>query len=173
MACGQAGDYENATGAGAQFSRVKTLLRQLAEQHFDLCLIDTAAGLFGTAADVITSCDAVMIPQQAEPLGIRSVPKLLDGLNRLRILNPRLNIMGVCLTMVQKDLIDSVEAAAALRRLLPEEMVFQAEVPRDNLFVRASARGLPVGAMQHSGNIHHVFDLMRAEILEKLPISNH
>ena len=44
------------------------------------------------------------------------------------------------------------EAASALRQLLPAEMVFNTQIPRDGLFVRASARGVPVGVFLSTGN---------------------
>jgi chromosome partitioning protein len=168
VASGQASDYEAGGGMGAHLARVRAFLRSAAARGFDLCLIDTAAGLFGITGDVISSSDAIMIPQQAEPLGIRSVPKLLEGLNRLRVMNPRLTVLGVCLTMVQQDLAESAEAASALRQLLPPEMVFQTQIPRDGLFVRASARGLPVGVLEDGAGAQIVFDSLRAEIEAKL-----
>ncbi len=168
VASGQASDYEAGGGMGAHLARVRAFLRGAAARGFDICIIDTAAGLFGATGDVIASSDAIMIPQQAEPLGIRSVPKLLEGLNRLRIMNPRLTVLGVCLTMVQHELAESAQAAAALRQLLPAEMLFQTQVPRDPLFVRASARGLPVGALEGGAGVQAVFDSLRAEIEVKL-----
>ncbi len=169
VANGQASDYEaGGSGMGAHLARVRGFLHSVAAQGYDLCLIDTAAGLFGITGDVIASSDAIMIPQQAEPLGIRSVPKLLDGLNRLRVMNPRLSVLGICLTMVQEELTESTEAASALRQLLPPEMVFQAQIPRDGLFVRASARGLPVGVMEDGVGTQVVFDSLRREIETKL-----
>jgi chromosome partitioning protein len=168
VASGQASDYEAGGGMGAHLARVRAFLRGVEARGFDLCIVDTAAGLFGVTSDVIVSSEAVMIPQQAEPLGIRSVPKLLEGLNRLRVMNPRLSVLGVCLTMVQNDLAESTEAAAALRQLLPDEMVFRTQIPRDGLFVRASARGLPVGVLEDGAGAQIVFDSLRAEIEAKL-----
>jgi chromosome partitioning protein len=168
VASGQASDYEAGGGMGAHLARVRAFLRSVSARGFDLCLVDTAAGLFGVTGDVISSSDAIMIPQQAEPLGIRSVPKLLEGLNRLRVMNPRLSVLGVCLTMVQQDLAESAEAAAALRQLLPADMVFQTQIPRDGLFVRASARGLPVGVLEDGAGAQVVFDSLRVEIEAKL-----
>jgi chromosome partitioning protein len=153
---------------GTHLARVRAFIRSVSGRGFDLCIIDTAAGLFGVTGDVIASSDAILIPQQAEPLGIRSVPKLLEGLNRLRVMNPRLSVLGVCLTMVQHDLAESSEAAAALRQLLPPEMVFQTQIPRDGLFVRASARGLPIGVLEDGAGAQIVFDSLRAEIEAKL-----
>lgn len=169
VACGHASDYEaGGGGMGAHLARVRAFLRGVAASGYDLCLIDTAAGLFGVTGDVISASDALLLPQQAEPLGIRSVPKLLEGLQRLRIMNPRLSVLGVCLTMVQYDLAESLEATVALRQLLPPEMVFRTQIPRDGLFVRASARGLPIGLLQGGAAGQRVFDALRTEIDAKI-----
>jgi chromosome partitioning protein len=169
VAAGQASDYEAGNGSsGSHLARVRAFLRNAAARRYDICLIDTAAGLFGVTNDIISSADAIIIPQQAEPLGIRSVPKLLEGLNRLRIINPRLNVLGVCLTMIQQGLAESTEAASALRQLLPEEMLFQTAVPRDEIFIRASAKGLPVGVLEDGKGAETVFDSLRAEVQAKL-----
>lgn len=149
-------------------SRVRAFLRALAAKGFDTCVIDTAAGLFGVTADVLAAVDAVLVPQQAEPLGIRSIPKMLEGLNRLRVINPRLAVLGVLPTMVQADVSESRDAVTALRELLPEPMVFRTMVPRHPLFIKASARGLPVGASEDGAGAAAVFDSLRAEIDAKL-----
>lgn len=170
VACGQGGDYESGSaGSGAHLSRVRSFLHAASCRGFELCLVDTAAGLFGVTGDVVTACDSVMIPQQSEPLGIRSVPKLLEGLNRLRVMNPRLSLLGVCLTMVQEAIPESLEAAAALRQLLPPGMVFGTEIPRNGIFVKASARGLPVGVLEQGAPIQVLFDRLRGEVAAKLP----
>ncbi len=169
VASGQASDYEAGGGGnGSHLARLRAFLRAVAARGFDLCLMDTAAGLFGITGDVVAACDAVLIPQQAEPLGIRSVPKLMDGLQRLRIMNPRLNVLGVCLTMVQPELAESRDVAATLRQILPPEWVFNTQIPRDPLFLRASARGLPVGLLDTGAAVQAVFDALRNEVQAKL-----
>lgn len=166
---GQANDYEaGGGGMGTHLARIRGFLHGVAACGFDLCLIDTAAGLFGVTGDVIAASDALLIPQQAEPLGIRSVPRLLENLQRLRIMNPRLKVLGVCLTMVRNDLAESAGAADSLRQLLPPEWVFKTQIPRDGLFLRASARGLPVGTLKGGAATQSVFDALGAEISAKL-----
>lgn len=174
VAAGQASDYEAGNGSsGSHLARVRAFLRSAAALRYDICIIDTAAGLFGVANDIIASADALILPQQAEPLGIRSVPKLLEGLNRLRVINPRLHVLGVCLTMINQALAESTETAAAIRQLLPPEMLFQTAIPRDDIFIRASAKGLPVGVMENGGGAEAVFDSLRAEVQSKLGKSRH
>lgn len=169
VASGQGGGYElGGTAPGMHLSRVRAFLRAVAAKGFDVCIVDTAAGMFGITADVLAAGDAVVIPQQAEPLGLRSIPKMLESLNRLRVINPRLVVLGVLPTMVQGDLTESREAVASLRQLLPEPMVFRTLVPRHPLFVKASARGLPVGVTEEGAGAAAVFDSLRAEIEAKL-----
>ncbi len=166
---GQCSDYELSGGAmGVSLHRVRTFFKKAEAQGYDVCIIDTAAGLFGVTADVLSACDAVIVPQQAEPLGVRSVPKMLEALARMRVVNPRLNVLGVVMTMVQNRLAESLEAVQALRNLLPQNMVMRNVVPRDDLFVRASAKGLPVGVMEEGAGVLAVFDSIRSEMDAKL-----
>ncbi len=168
VASGQGSGYEVAGASlGMHLSRVRAFFRAVAAKGFEVCVADTAAGLFGITGDVLAGVDAVVVPQQAEPLGIRSLPRLLEGLNRLRVMNPRLTVLGVVVTMVQRELAESRDAVAALRQLLPEAMMFRTMVPRHELFVRASARGLPVGILEDGGGAAAVFDSLRAEIEAK------
>lgn len=147
---------------------IRRFLRMAEEDGYEVCIIDSAAGLFGVTADVLALCDSVIIPQQAEPLGVRSVPKMLEALTRMRAVNPHLNILGVVMTMVQNRLPESIDAVAALRDLLPPNMVLRNVVHRDDLFIRASAKGLPVGVMKEGSEILEVFDGLRKEIEIKL-----
>ena len=55
----------------------------------------------------------------------------------------------------------------ALRQLLPPELVFQNEVPRDGTFIKASARGLPAGIMENGEPIRKIFEGIRMEITRK------
>ena len=162
---GRCSDYELGGGStGVSLHRVRTFFRMAESQGYDVCIIDTAAGLFGVTADVLSACNAVVVPQQAEPLGVRSVPKMLEALTRMRVVNPRLRLCGVVMTMVQNHLAESVEAVHALRSLLPQNMVMRNVIPRDDVFVRASAKGLPVGVMEEGAGVLVVFDSLRAEI---------
>jgi chromosome partitioning protein len=138
------------------------------EGGYEVCIIDSAAGLFGVTADVLSLSNAVIIPQQAEPLGVRSVPKMLEALTKMRVVNPRLNVLGVVMTMVQESLAESLDSVSALRELLPANLVMRDVVPRNDLFIRASAKGLPVGVMGGGEEMLKVFDDIRKEVIAKL-----
>ena len=168
---GQASAYDlGGSLPGAILPRLRTFLRELESLDKEVCVVDTAAGLFGATADVLSAANAVLVPQQAEPLGIRSVPKMLEALTRMRIANPHLTILGVVLTMMQSRLPESRDAVQALRAILPVEMVLRTVIPRDELFIKASARGLPAGVMDGGGEALGIFDNLRRELERKLGV---
>lgn len=169
VASGRSSAYELGGGSmGVTLHRVRCFLSEVAALNYDVCIIDTAAGLFGATADVLSASTGVIVPQQAEPLGVRSVPKMLEALARMRVVNPQLQVLGVVLTMVNKKLPESLESAEALRNLLPPEMVMQTVIPRDDLFVKASARGLPVGVMEEGAEALAIFEGLRTELERRI-----
>ncbi|MDB4265294.1 ParA family protein [bacterium] len=170
---GHSSAYELGGGSmGVTLHRVRCFLAEVEALDYDICIIDTAAGLFGATADVLSACNGVIVPQQAEPLGVRSVPKMLEALARMRVVNPQLQVLGVVLTMVKESLPESLDSATALRNLLPREMVMRTVIPRDDLFVRASARGLPVGVMEEGEEALRTFDALRVELEQRIVSSN-
>lgn len=166
---GQGSNYDMNEGyAGSAEADVERFLDAAAAADYDMCVVDTAAGMFGVTRDVLSHVGAVIVPQQAEPLGIRSMPKMLNALRAMRQVNPSLNVLGVLLTMVQANLPESLESSAAIREMLPESLVFKREIPRDGMVIRASSRGLPVGVLNENGLLIDVFDGICDEILTKL-----
>lgn len=169
---GQASSYElGGEATGESLERVRGFLGEVENTGTGVCIIDTAAGLFGVTADVLAAASGVLVPQQAEPLGARSVPKMLDALTRMRAANPSLVIVGVLLTMLQSNLPESRETVESLRAILPPEMVLQTIVPREDLFIQASARGLPAGVMEGGAQALALFDNLRLELERKLPMA--
>ncbi len=165
VTCGRRGD---AAPGGELRPRVGRFLSEVTALEYEICIIDTATGLSGVTAEILNISTNVVIPQQAEPLGMRSLPKLLKSLTSVRRTNPGLHAPGAVLTMLNRDLPESRDSAADLRRLLPPEMVMRTEIPRDDIFVKASARGLPVGELQEGGEALAIFDQLRAELEKRM-----
>ena len=82
-------------------------------------LIDTPAGLTGCTADVLRTADFALVPQQAEPLGVRSLPQMLSALQTLRQRGARLQLAGILLTMMQHGQHESAEVVRELRQSTP------------------------------------------------------
>ena len=126
---------------------LRGVLAAVEKRGFYVIIVDTAAGLTDYSADAMRVCDYVLIPQQAEPLGIRSIPQILQAVQELRKQGKKLKVAGIVLTMVQSDQAESVEVARELRNIIPSQLLLEAVVPRDAAFLKASGVGVPLGLL--------------------------
>jgi chromosome partitioning protein len=157
---------------GVDDAAVDAILRSMEELGVDLVIVDTPAGMAGVTTAVLRAADSVLIPQQSEPLGVRSVPQVLQAIASLRRGGHPLSVAGIVMTMVQADQKESAEADAQLRGALPAELMCEAAVPRDPVFLKASGAGVPIGLL--SRNIPPsalVFDQLAAELEPKIGLA--
>jgi chromosome partitioning protein len=151
---------------------LQNIIDDLSVRGHDLAVIDTAAGLAGYTADVLRVCDQVMVPQQAEPLGLRSVPQILRAVQSIRNEKCRLEMAGILLTMVQADMPESADVVRELRHMVPPQLMIDAAIPRDAIFLRASAVGVPLGLLfQQPPPAALVFDQVAAELETRLGLN--
>lgn len=151
---------------------VDRLVDSLAQRGHDLAIIDTAAGLAGYTADALRASDYVLVPQQAEPLGLRSVPQMLQAVQAIRNEGKRLEMAGILLTMVQSDVDESAEVVRELRQIVPPQLMLNAAVPRDSIFLRASAIGVPLGLLfQQPPAPAIIFDQVAAELESRIELN--
>ncbi|MBN1947886.1 MAG: AAA family ATPase [Bradymonadales bacterium] len=153
-------EYEKALHSSQELG---ALLDQL-EDRYDYILIDTQSGLGMVTRSAMAVSNYVLVPLQAEPLALRSVSQVLRVIEFVqREENPTLTLLGILPTMV--DL-----GHAASRNVMSTvwsefEGIFDSFIPRAQVFVRASEKGLPISFM--SGRIPaeaRRFDMLAAEI---------
>ena len=76
------------------------------------------------------------------------------------------------MTMVQHDLRESSDVIRELRALLPARLMLDTVIPRDSVYIKASAVGVPVGLLyQQPPAAAHVFDQLAAEVEPRLRLS--
>jgi chromosome partitioning protein len=137
---------------------------------YDLILIDTAGGTHSVTGDVLWHSDQVLIPELAEPLGLRTLPQILHLMAELRAKEPPTQVLGIVPTMVQAGLPHSADVVRKLREILPAELLFDTVVPRDPVFLRASEHGVPLAMLsQHPVPSALIFDQLAAEVELRLP----
>ncbi|HEY2573088.1 MAG TPA: ParA family protein [Verrucomicrobiaceae bacterium] len=154
--------------------RLSELLRQLDLLRFDCVLLDTAAGLNGVSEIIVRGSEWVLIPQQAEPLAVRSIPLLLETLARFRAEGTRTRVAGILLTMVSSQLDASVKVAREVREMLPASLLFMQAIPRDPLFLEASAVGLPLSLIRKNPpQSALLFDQIAAELEDRIGLRAH
>lgn len=150
---------------------LRRIVAELSTRPFDLIIFDTPAGLAGSSGDVLRLADSVLIPQQAEPLGIRSIPQMLQAIQFLRNHGSKLEVAGILMTMVQADQKESAEVVRELRGLVPAQLLCQTTIPRDAIFLKASAAGVPLGLLHRQPPAAaHVFDQLAAELEPRLQL---
>lgn len=150
-------------------ARLRHMLEAVAGNGVDVVIIDTPAGLTGYTADVLREVDFAVVPQQAEPLGVRSLPQMLAALQQLRQHGARLQLAGLLLTMMQHGQRESAEVARELRQIIPPRLMFETVVPRDPLFLKASGLGVPLGLLYANPPAAAVaFDQLAAELEARL-----
>ena len=143
---------------------LKALLDE-ARRAYEIILLDTPGGTYGPTLTVLKCVDFVLLPLQSEPLALRSVTQILDLIGHLRQTGSHLQIAGFLLTMLAGQDQTSVSIAEEVSRLIPPDLVLNANVPRDPAFLKASLHGVPVGLLsRHPPQVAAVFDLIAHEV---------
>jgi chromosome partitioning protein len=111
---------------------------------YDFILIDCPPSLGLLTLNALVAADAVMVPLQAEFLALEGISHLVRTIERIRKgLNPRLEIQGIVLTMVDKrnNLSEMVESDV---RSYFGEKVYSTVIPRNVRISEAPSHGKPI-----------------------------
>jgi chromosome partitioning protein len=149
------------------------VLAQLAPE-FDLVVVDCPAGLGKVTTRALEAATHVLSPLQAEPLALRSVGQLLALVDRIRAeKNPRLSLLGIVLSMFDRQTPASLDVAETLWTKFPDGIILDTVIPRDETFLEASLRGAPLLLMQkRPPPLARVFDQLANDVLDRLdPLS--
>jgi chromosome partitioning protein len=149
--------------AALQHNRLASILAAV-KPRFDLVLVDTPAGLGAPTRAALVGTDFVLVPVQAEPLGLRSLQQVLRVLDHVRAReNPKIALLGILLTMVELRREGSREVAESLWTGF--DGVMETMLPRADAFLTASHKGLPLAFV--GGPVSpeaRRFELLAAEI---------
>lgn len=152
-------------------SRFNTFFSHL-KSHFDVILVDTAPGPQGSTLGCLTSADFCLCPLQAEPLALRSLSQWLEMVGQVQAQGGRLSIAGLVPMMVQSADSISLQAVQELFSLFPGKVVLDSFIPRDTIFLKASAMGLPVGLTQRRPPaVSSVFDQIATELESRIGLA--
>ncbi len=135
----------------------------------DLILLDTASGFSGLTWDLLRAADYLLIPLQAEPLAVRGLSEVLENLQDLRRGGASTRLAGFLLTMVDTGKPVSRAVVRDVWEAVPTDMLLSALVPRHDVFLEASAAGVPVGLMGKTPPpVAAVFDQLAADLEPRL-----
>jgi chromosome partitioning protein len=138
--------------AGAQVELVELpereyrLRRAIDEVHerFDVILIDCPPSLGILTLNALVAADLLLAPVQCEYLALEGVGQLMETIELVRAtLNPRLELLGMLMTMYDPRTRLSSQVIDEVRRHFPER-TFETVSPRSVRLSEAPSHGLPV-----------------------------
>ncbi len=114
------------------------------ESKYDYVLIDTPPSLGLLTLNALTAAESVLVTTQCEYYAMEGIGNLLQTIEMVRSsLNPRLEILGVLLTMYDARLNLAQQVAAETRAVFGER-VFRTVIPRNVRLSEAPSFGKPV-----------------------------
>lgn len=150
----------------------ETILREyvnIAKDHYDYIIIDCMPFLGILTINALAAADTVLIPCSVGYLPIKGLQQLIKTIGRVkRQLNPRLQIEGILLTMVDartnyaKDIIEKVNEAYA-----GSINVFKFEIPMSVRVAEISAEGSSLYVYDPNGKAANAYRSLTEEILRK------
>jgi chromosome partitioning protein len=123
--------------------RLKDSLAEVAEAY-DVVIIDTPPSLGILTLNAMVAADLLLAPVQCEYLALEGVAQLMETLDLVRAtLNPRLELLGMLMTMYDPRTRLSPQVVDEVRRHFPER-TFQTVIPRSVRLSEAPSYGKPV-----------------------------
>ncbi len=164
--------FSAALSSGEQMERLLADAGHAGPGGYDLVIFDTPCGFGGITLGAMRVASHVLSPIQAEPIALRAVTQILELVAALRAQGNSIEVVGFLVTMLQLRQNESYGVAQEVWEKFPERLLFDAHVPRDPVFLEATAAGVPVGLLRRPPPpVTHVFDLVAAELEMRLGLA--
>lgn len=140
-----------------EVAREQALTRVLSPcvNDYDVVIVDCQPSLGLLTVNALTAAHGVIIPLEAEFFAMRGVALLVEQIQRVQDrLNPKLEIDGVLLTMVDTRTLHAREVIATIQAQFKEK-VFNTRISRTVKFPDATIAAEPITtfAPQHQGSL--------------------
>lgn len=134
----------------------------------DFVLIDCPPSLGLITVNALVAADAVLVPLQSEFFALEGLSQLLGTIERVKSgLNPRLELLGIVLTMVDRRNRLSDQVCADVRAVMGAK-VLKTVVPRNVRLSEAPSHGLPALIYDSRCAGSEAYLALARELLERL-----
>lgn len=149
----------------------ETVLRQYLDRvkgHYTHILIDCQPSLGMLTVNALAAADRIIIPVQAEYLPAKGLEQLLTTVGKVRRqLNPKLEVDGILLTMVDSRTNFAKEISALLRETYGGTIrVFATEIPHSVRAKESSAEGRSIYAYDPNGKVAESYWRLTQEVIQ-------
>jgi len=142
-----------------------------ARQRWNIVLIDCPPSLGLVTLNALVAVDAVLVPLQAEFLALEGIGALGNTIERVKKrLNPRLHIIGIVLTMVDRRMSLSQQVVADVRTHYGD-LVFGTTIPRNVRIAEAPSHGMPVLIYDNACAGSQAYILLASEFIRRRRIA--
>lgn len=148
----------------------ETVLRIYIEQQkdrYDYILIDCMPSLYMITINVFTSADSILIPVQAAYLPVKGLEQLIKTIGKVkRQINPKLEIEGILLTMVD----NRTNYARDISNLLIENYgsrvrIFENSISMSVRAAEISVEGVSIYKHDPNGKVASAYQSLTEEVL--------
>ena len=138
------------------------------KDKYDYCLIDCMPSLGMLTINALAAANRVIIPVQANYLSAKGLEQLLQTIVKVRRqINPKLDIDGIVLTMVDSRTTLSTQVVAEIHKHFPGK-VFKATIPRNIRLAEAPSHGVPIGVYDRFSKGARAYKSLATEILDRI-----
>lgn len=139
-----------------------------ARASYDALLFDCPPSLGLITVNALVAADCVLIPVQCEYLALEGLNTLMQTINLVKQrLNPRLEIGGIVLTMVDTRSNLTKEVAEEVRRFFTH-LVFDTSIPRNVRLAECPSYGKPIGLYDPDSAGALAYAHLAKEVAQKL-----
>ncbi|HTY86425.1 MAG TPA: ParA family protein [Candidatus Acidoferrum sp.] len=150
--------------------RVSGTLQPVRESgRFDVILVDCPPSLGILTLNAFAACDGLIVPLQCEYYSLEGISMMNRVLGQMRDagVNPRLDILGVVMTMFDGRTKLSNEVVSEVRNQLGPR-VFETVIPRSTRLAEAPSFGKPIIHYDKYCSASAAYELLAQEVLQRL-----
>lgn len=160
--------------SGLEVSLVNVMSRELVmrsyieqiRDNYDYILIDCMPSLGMITINALASADSILIPVQAAYLPVKGLQQLIKTIGKVkRQINPKLEIEGILLTMVDYRTNYAKEISAMLREAYGERVkIFETSIPLSVRAAEISAEGVSIFKHDPKGKVAAAYEALTMEV---------
>lgn len=161
--------------AGAEVELVAALSRELrlrnaldgAAQSYDEVFVDCPPSLGLLTLNALSAAHALIVPIQAEYFALEGLGQLTHVIDLVKQhLNPKLNILGVLITMFDARTNLALQVVQEVDKFFPG-LMFESRIPRTVRLSEAPSYGTPIAAFDPKGKGAAAYSKLATEVLAR------
>jgi chromosome partitioning protein len=146
--------------------RLRELLDQVATRY-DYILVDTPPSLGLLTINALVAAQRVLIPTEARHFSQQGLQMLKESIDEVLYLNPRLQLLGIVISKLDRRLREERAVAAYLREHW-EKLVFETEIPTNSKILEAASAGVPVFRFASADKAAESYRALAEEVMARV-----